>query len=223
VWENGTGLRCELAAADATSRLVGTSSMSSVKVTAAPAAAVVVRQSVKVGACVLSEDAELPSAEVTDFAVSLNGTVVTTPASAVPIGADPWPTKAAEQLGFGTLYEGPRKEQLAEGDGLRCAGTFRSSPGSPVFDLNVSRAPEGEGLIARERSVALDLQPVGVRRGERLRVPLRHRGSGLRAERVRAEPGAAERLLGDERNGECGRSGRWSRVPRRHFHPRRAV
>jgi hypothetical protein len=167
-WENGSGLRCELVADDGTSRLVGRSTGTSVKVTEALTATIVSRQSVKIGSqgesisgmCTMEFDDAPPvnTAQVTDFAVFVNGDQRTSAPTVISLGgSQAWPTRLVSP-GFGTLFVGsdgsatrlkhvtPRMEQVDAGDALRCTGTFHSSVGVPIFDVNVSRTMGGHGL-----------------------------------------------------------------------------
>jgi hypothetical protein len=107
--------------------------------------------------CVLEQQAPLVDAQVDGFSVSVNGTQVTNPTPTIALGLSGWPTPGPS-VGFGSLFVGidgnmtrlkhvaARKEQLTEGDALRCAGTYSASAGSVSFDVNVSHVPTGNGL-----------------------------------------------------------------------------
>lgn len=167
---NGSVLGCEVAADDGTSRLVGQSSGTALTVAAPPSSPVIFNQDVKIGSsgssiaasCVLRQNDVLPAATVTAFKVFLNGAAAVDVPGPISLNSV-YPTKGPD-VPFGNLYLGweqgatrlkhvtARKEQLVEGDALRCAGLW-SDFGSAVYDVNVSNAPTGNGMsLTREGS-----------------------------------------------------------------------
>jgi hypothetical protein len=94
---------------------------------------------------------------VTDFGVFVNGGQVLDMPGPTAIGAVPFSTKLGG-VTFGNIYVGseigatrlrhvtPKKEQLDSSDLERCEGRYHSSRGVPVFDVNLSEAPVGNGM-----------------------------------------------------------------------------
>jgi hypothetical protein len=179
---NGTPLGCELVVDDGVARLVGSSSESSLTVNGAPSAPVIFHQHLEVGpagisgACILRQSAVLTEAQVSGFQVFLNGSGVVSLPDPVAVGNVGWPTKIPSGP-FGSVYVGsepgatrlkhvaPIKEELVEGDTLRCAGAYGEG-GDPVFDVNVSRAVTGTGMSLKTDPTGWTCSPAAFGTGD---------------------------------------------------------
>ena len=160
---NGSTHGCTVIADDGTSRLIGTSTGTTLTVALPPTAPVIFNQDVKIGgpgtpiaaSCTLRQSALLPAASVSNLAVWVNGSILVDAPNPIPIGNVPWSTPGPS-VPFGKVFVGSetgatrlkhvtaRKEQRTEGDALRCRGAF-SDDGS-VFDVNVTASPTGLGV-----------------------------------------------------------------------------
>jgi hypothetical protein len=162
--ENGTAAGCSVIVDDGLSRFVGASSGTALTVAGPPSSPVIFNQDVKLGpsgtagSCTFRQSAVLAEAEVTGLGVFVKGIPRLDLPGPIPIGNVPFPTELGP-LAFGTIQLGAeaspaatrlkhmtRKGQLGEGDTVRCAGQYHASSGSPVYDVNVSAAPVGNGM-----------------------------------------------------------------------------
>lgn len=158
---NGVTLGCEIIADDGTTRVSGTSSGTALAVHALPTAPVIYNQSVTAQpagiseACILRQSDQITAAQVSGFQVVLNGVGVVNLPGSTNIGNVTWPTKL-QSIPFGSVYVGSElgatrlkhtapATQVGEGDALMCFGLF-SDGIAPVFDINMSGAPSGNGM-----------------------------------------------------------------------------
>lgn len=162
---NGSALGCEIDVDDGVSKLIASSTGTSLTVASAPAAPVIFHHQMEISTsgtqiantCILRQSANLPSAEVTGFRALVNGGEVVSLPGPVSIGNVPWPTDgpavAVGSIAVGTAPDAtrlkhivPRKAQWAASDAVLCEGQFSSPGGTAVFDVNVTSAPVGNGV-----------------------------------------------------------------------------